>query len=416
MMRQPWILYRYLGRELLILFGMSVAALSLLFMIVLGIQAVQAGFKLGVILEWIFKSLGHSLYFTVPVSLLVSSSLCYGRVAADREYTALTASGMSPLTLYVPMLTLSLFFTLIAFATQGTVLPNAHYSQRNIARYLIKQLEHLGTGKQGRLEIKGGKVSWDEHSGPNLRRVMIQKEIATADPSDNAFGEEPEEEDGDKEPRMVQVTVTAELARVTIDEDETVNLRLTNVGILASDESAGMLFQDPKWTNFFQAIKLERSNIVIPLNEKRKREGDMTSTELVEYRQHWATMESDILRDLAGDEITAEERAHKEKSLPHVHKRLRKIDAEVWNRRALALSCFTFAFLGFPLSLSFRYRHRLTSFFVGGMLIVIVFYPLLLLGETLAEAGSVPAPVGLMAGNVILIMFSAFCTGRLLFR
>ena len=35
---------------------------------------------------------------------------------------------------------------LVGFATQGTVLPNAHYKQRNITRYLVKQLKAFRDG------------------------------------------------------------------------------------------------------------------------------------------------------------------------------------------------------------------------------------------------------------------------------
>ena len=47
---------------------------------------------------------------------------------------------------------------------------------------------------------------------------------------------------------------------------------------------------------------------------------------------------------------------------------------------------------------------------------LLIFYPLLLLGETMAESGSLPAAPAVLAGNVVVLLVSSFLTGRLLFR
>ncbi|MGE3165156.1 MAG: LptF/LptG family permease [Planctomycetota bacterium] len=419
MLRQPWIIYRYVGRELLVVFTMSLAALSVLFMIVLGIQAVQAGFKLGVVVEWILRSLVYSFYYTVPVSLLIASSLVFGRVAADREYTALCASGISPLRLFAPMLLLSAAVFFVAMTTQGTLLPLAHYNQRNIARYLIKQLEHLGSGKQGRLQIENGSVYWDEHAGPNLRGVLIEMNVEVDRGSDGfdgslATGSKP----GVTGTEQLLVSVTAETAQVSVDRsdgNETVRLNLDNVGILASNKASGILFEEKEWTQFLHNIQAGWRQLEFPLRESRRREGDKTTAEL---RADIATFTAERaglqqkLTESPSDEV-------REANMAQIGvrtKRIRKSEAEIWERRALAFSCLSFAFLGFPLSLSLRYRHRLVSFFASGMLVVTIFYPALLLGRTLAESGTVPAPIGLLGGNVVLITIGLIATGRQLFR
>lgn len=417
MFRQPWTIYRYVGRELLVVFAMSVAALSLLFMIVLGIQAVQAGFKLSIVMEWILRSIVFSLYYTVPVSLLISSSLVFGRVAADREFTALCASGVSPLRLYAPMALLSLAVFILAFATQGTLLPHAHYNQRNIARYLIKQLEHLGSGKQGRLQIENGSVYWDENKGSQLRGVLIEMKVDVKRGSEGLNGNLASAR-GSEETEPILVSVTAETASVSVDRstgDEVVRLSLTNVGILGSNESGGRLYEDKEWTNFLYSIRLGRQQLEFPLREARRREGDKTTSELTADIAVM-TEEARVLREELAGTLTDEVREGKAAELWVRERRIRHAHSEIWGRRALALSCLSFAFLSFPLSLSLRYRHRLVSFFASGMLVVTIFYPFLLLGQALAESGSVPAPVALLGGNVLLFGIAIVATGRLLIR
>ena len=102
--------------------------------------------------------------------------------------------------------------------------------------------------------------------------------------------------------------------------------------------------------------------------------------------------------------------------IAHHERRIAKADSELWRRRAIALSFFTFAFLGFPLSVTFRHRHRLIPFFLAMILVIMVFYPLLLLGETLCISHQVPATLAMLSGNVVLLGIASFLTGRLLLR
>ena len=92
MRRLPWTLYRYIAREIYLGFVLSLGALSLLFMVISGIRGVSDNFSLRIIMPWIFESLGYSLYYTVPVSLLFAVTLGYGRLVADKEYTAISSS------------------------------------------------------------------------------------------------------------------------------------------------------------------------------------------------------------------------------------------------------------------------------------------------------------------------------------
>lgn len=418
--RLPRILYRAITRELATTFLVGLGSLSLIYMIVAGIQGVQAGFRFTVILPWILQSMVYSLYFTVPVSLLVTATLCYGRMAADREYTAVCASGISPLHLFVPLAALSGGLSLLAFATQGTVLPAAHYAQRNIARYLIRQLEHLGNSQHGRLELQGGSVAWRENHGPNLREVQIQRSIPELDARglglDTRGDELEEDQEDDREDLMVPLKVSAETAHVAMDPaTDRVVLNLINVQILVGRPHEGVLFEDREWPIHYEAAAVTRSEFAFSINEKEKREGDMSSTELIE---HTRRVQDQLARLRAKDpelleRLTPQKAERLERRLA---KQLRNVELERWERRTLALSCFVFAFVGFPLSLTLRYRHRLVALFSGGMLVVCTFYPLLLLGRVLAETGSLPAWIACSMGNVLLLAVGLVLTGRLLLR
>ncbi|MEM7167327.1 MAG: LptF/LptG family permease [Planctomycetota bacterium] len=442
MSRLPWTLYRYIGKELLLAFLLSISVLTLILAIVAGIRAVDAGFRISVVMPWILQNIAYSWYFTVPVALLVTSALTYGRVASDREYTACCASGVSPLHLYAPMLALSGIITIIAMATQGTLLPDAHYSQRNIARYLVKQLEHLGnsTGQQV-IELKDGRVAWKENQGNYLRDVEIHKMIAVPKKGD-LFTLDGEEE-VKKEEEQVPLILLASAAQVTV-ADDIVYLDLFDVSIAFGNPREGSIFADTGYPKYFEMLEIERKKFQVPINEKRKREGDMTTAELGAYYAECEetlqqlranpppATEEERLRELAAleaivdlndeqlnrrDQLTKDaEGVGWTKQVAGLERRLRKIPAELWERRALALTALAFALLGFPIALTIRYRHRMAPLFLSGTLAVAVYYPLLLAGQNMAVSGTIPASFALLFGNIVLFGISAVLIWKMLFR
>lgn len=416
----PRILYGYLFRELLTIFGLSLLALSLLVMVVLGIQAVQGGYSLRIILPWILESLSYSAFFTVPLSLLVSATLTYGRFVADREYTAAIASGVSPLHIMAPIILLSGSLCVVAMVTQGTVLPHAHYKQRNITRYLVKQLEHLGDSKKGKLQIDDtdGMVYWDEiHDGRMLRGVHIEKRLpldaitfgATGD-GDTVGGEV------DEERPTPPTFIAADTAILAVDPNvEVIDILLKRVDVKYPNLEKGELFPDSGMSKFHDSMQLSQITVRFPINEKTKREGDWTNAELAVKRVEYIE-EINRHREVLKEELPDEERKTLEDKLAWFERRVKKVDSEVWFRRALALSVLSFGLLAFPVCAYFRHSHRMVPFFIGIMLVVGVYYPLMLLGEALVKDQGIFAPLCMNFGNIVLLGVAGFLTGKLVSR
>ena len=428
-------LSRYLFRELVTIFGMSLLALSLLFLLVFGIKAVQGGYSLGIIAPWMLESLIYSFFFTVPLSLMVASTLGYGRFVADREYTAAIASGISPLSIARPMVLLSGVLCLVAMLTQGTVLPHAHYKQRNITRYLVKQLEHLGDSKRGKLRIDkaDGIVHWDEiRDGRHLRGVSIDKRIPLGNltPQTMAGNRIVEIENADPEAPTPPTMITAERATLDVDdEQEAILFTLSQVQVTLPQPQQGWLFPEAGVVKFDRLFEIVEVSLSFPINEKAKREGDWTNRELYrkvdEYRVRAEELRVEVARlsEHAPPEgidrpLTEDEKAYVKAAneLEWFERRVPKSLGEIWHRRALALSVLTFGLLGFPIAVSFRHRHKMVPFFVGILLVVAVYYPLLLLGESLVKNFGLPASLSMLAGNIVLLLYGLFLTGRMMSR
>jgi len=77
---------------------------------------------------------------------------------------------------------------------------------------------------------------------------------------------------------------------------------------------------------------------------------------------------------------------------------------EPWRRWANGFSCLCFVLVGAPMAIRMRNADFLTSFFLCFLPILIVYYPVFMLGVDQAKRGSVP-PVVVWTGNVLITLW-----------
>ncbi|MFN0060737.1 MAG: LptF/LptG family permease [Planctomycetota bacterium] len=409
MKRLPWTLYRYLGRELIISFLFAEVVLTLIFMIIFGLKGVSKGLSVSIIYSWLSDSVWLTFFYTLPVSLLSASCFCYGRWVADREYTATAAAGISPLHLFMPQAAFASTLMGIAYAAHGTLLPYASYVQRDFSRYVYQQLESLGDQREGQIPIdQDSVVYFDEvRGGTKLRGLHIEtsrkwKELAPDQPP-------PTEKDDTAAAKniddmLVPVVIKALRAEIqVIQAQDQIKLLLEGVEIrLADPQSAEERGTNLRFFRSWEGAQVGSLSLTFQPNQRARRAKDQPNTALL--------AEIAKLEQLAAPaELAAPARAA-------FLREAESLRSEYWERKAKVFSIFSFALLGFPISLVFRFRHRLMSLFVCFSIVALTYYPLLLSGETLAVQLGVPAGVAMMAGNYLLLAISLPLLGRVLLR
>ncbi len=102
-------LHRYIFRELLRVFALTVVALTLIMSLGSILQPVQ---EYGVGPRQVIHLMGYflpiTLTFVLPMAALFAGALVYGRLTSDNELDACRASGISLLTLVYPGLVLAI--------------------------------------------------------------------------------------------------------------------------------------------------------------------------------------------------------------------------------------------------------------------------------------------------------------------
>jgi lipopolysaccharide export system permease protein len=272
----------------------------------------------------------------LPVCLLSSILLTYGRMAAEGEVAALRASGVHLFRVISPAFALA--FTIAAL--------NEHVLGEAIPRLYLERPRYLrrvaAAALEGRATVISRPTFYLEGTptgSPGVRRDAILF----------LRGQGEEEREGD---RWIQIA-TAREARTRIDQ--------------GADELVAT-FSDMKW------LRKQRGSAGATTGEV----GSITTSYPLE---HLLEGRREIVkeRDLPSPELWAS-------LLRGGAKRPPKATFELERRAALAAAPIIFAMIGAPLGILLRRGNRLFAFAVAFGVVLLGYYPLLVFGETFFEA------------------------------
>ncbi len=94
----------------------------------------------------------------------------------------------------------------------------------------------------------------------------------------------------------------------------------------------------------------------------------------------------------------------------------RNLQAEVYARPALAVSCLVFALIGCPVGIWANRADYLSTFVVCFIPTLVVYYPLLLAGSDMGKTGKLPLALGCWLADIVMGSVGVLLTWRLLRR
>jgi len=349
------ILRSYIMNELLGAFAMSLAVFT--FVLVMGniVKLAELVIAKGVELTYIVKLFGYLtpylLSFSVPMSILTATLLCFGRLSSDNEITAMRASGISLYKMSVPVVFVGLALSLGLLWMNDKVLPNSHYQSRKLLAEIgiKKPTAFLESGTFIKnfkdyiifiYEIKGNKLN-------GIRIYQPQKD------------------------RPVR-TIIAKSGEFMPDETgKTIKLRLYNG---SSDEPD---FDNP--SRFFKLnfktyeVSLNLSDYIPKIEKKPK---DMNINEI---KQEISKLKSESIEDL------------------------NSLKVELHKKYSLAFSALIFVIMGMPLGITTKRSERSVGF--GMSLGIIIIYYILSVGcESLSLKGSLEPGIAMWIPNILLLL------------
>jgi lipopolysaccharide export system permease protein len=388
------ILTRYILLELVKWFAVALSALTLIVAVFGGVrEALRFGLPPAQVFGLLPYVLPETLCLAVPGTLLLATTSVYGRLAGWNEVVAIKSQGISPRKILEPLWAMA-----FAISVAMVFVNDLAASCRNDARrFVVESVVEIAYGMlrtQCQYSSPRFSIRVKGVEGRKLIRPSVLINGAGESRTVRITAEEAEMQ-CDRERGELNV-ILRKGVQGSVDGRISMTLDTTTVTIPLEEVSqAGGASQTPSWL----ALRVISKEVV-------RQQAAIERCRKTQAAQAACQMLCGDFETLTGDEWKANAAV-----LRDAENRLCRLEAEPHRRWAAGFSCLCFAFVGAPMAIRMRNRDLLTSFFLCFLPILIVYYPLLVVGIDGAKDGRLP-PWSVWAGNVLLLLWGAYLLRR----
>lgn len=383
------ILTKYVLGELLKVFFITLGVMTLMMFVgLLGKQAVDVGLGLGGLLQLTPYILPEAMQFTLPGALLLAVTGVYGRIASSNELVAVKSMGISPMVLVWPTLVLSV---LVSFTGVWLNDLAVSWGRRGQDRVILESMEAIAYGQlrtRGSFEYR----DFTMHVAGVEGRTLIGPQILIKHP-----GEVPE-------------GITAETAEFTADtENGKLAIRMRN------PEVEGRVFRGYQPGVFQQEWPLDE---LLDLKRRHRSPSDYALAEIGDAKQEEQETIRKVQQDMSTeaafamltgefDQLSDDAWRSQDRVIRNSENRLNRFYTEPYRRWSNGFSCLAFVAVGIPVAVWLRKGEMLASFFACFLPILLVYYPMLIGTVEAAKKGNLP-PQCVWLGNIVLLIVGAY--------
>ncbi len=433
-------LNKYLFKQSLIPFLLSVAVITTVLFLQFLIRAVDRFLGKGLdaltIFEYLYLNLAWIIALSVPMSLLISSVMTFGRMSQQNEITALKSAGVSLYNIIKPALWFGAIVATALCFFNNFILPEMNYNARLLARDIYKKKPELSIepgyfvdmipqytmivkemdGKdfkdvkifsknqkseqttiyanQGSLSSDGNMITIDLLDGEiheidlsdydYYRKIRFKTHQIIISMDDLMLNRTSESNRTDREMRVPQMIQEIEKNKILINQiyDRIENVK-KEIGITNPNANTLEIIE-----NEIELLKEKKANII---KEDRDYNEDVPVS---------AFENKDYILSLTNN---ARQFKNEFTLIENYEKTNNKFKVEIHKKFTLALACILFTMVGAPLGILVRN---------GGMTIAsglsiaffLVYYILLIWGEQLADRNLINPGLGSWLPNIILFV------------
>ena len=433
-------LNKYLFKQSLIPFLLSVAVITTVLFLQFLIRAVDRFLGKGLdaltIFEYLYLNLAWIIALSVPMSLLISSVMTFGRMAQQNEITALKSAGVNLYNIIKPALWFGAMVATALCFFNNFILPEMNYNARLLARDIYKKKPELSIepgyfvdmipqytmivkemdGKyfkdvkifsknqkseqttiyanQGSLSSDGNMITIDLQDGEiheidlsdydYYRKIRFKTHQIIISMDDLMLNRTSESNRTDREMRVPQMIQEIEKNKILINQiyDRIENVK-KEIGITNPNANTLEIIE-----NEIELLKEKKANII---KEDRDYNEDVPVS---------AFENKDYILSLTNN---ARQFKNEFTLIENYEKTNNKFKVEIHKKFTLALACILFTMVGAPLGILVRN---------GGMTIAsglsiaffLVYYILLIWGEQLADRNLINPGLGSWLPNIILFV------------
>ncbi len=349
------ILDRYILRELVVPFLLSLATLTLVFFIQkmfrLAELVVSKGATLYSTLKLFLYIMPGFLIITIPMATLIASVSAFGRLSSDAEVIAMKASRISLYSMLRPVVVFSLFTFLLTAVISLVILPDANRATKEHLFAMVRSRALVGIEEGVFTNTFDGIVIYVDRikSLDNMEGIFISDERVKSSP----------------------LVITAKRGRLIADPGA---LSVT----LSMEE--GDIHAQAKDGDSYSLSHFDRGRLYLDISKALLLNGTIDK----DYK------ETDTLR------LMRDARRLKKEGRPSI-----QIEGELQTRLSVPFACLLFGVMGAPLGI----RRSRTAKSVGitiSLGVFLAYYVLLGAGKSLAEAGTLSPAAAYWIPNAIM--------------
>lgn len=314
--------------------------------------------------------------FALPMAMLTSTLLVFGRFSADQELTAARASGVSLVSLAAPILVLGLFLCGVSAIINMQIAPRSRVAYnvlRNEMRSALANFK-IPEGYPIDLPAQGNGDSYSIYTRRNRNRDLQDVVICDIDHDTNV------------------TRILAPTGHYEVDtNDNKLRLYLTNATVLP-------LGGGGDWSQSVDLKAGGKDTVSIT---------DMTFDELQEELRKWDTSSALPLKSATNSEAT-NKKVSGQKTLADLSETIR---VQIHRQVAFSFACFGFTLIGIPLGI--RVHRRETNIGVAiALALVAVYYTFLVVGQSLSSHAEYAPHLLMWVPNILFQAFGAVLLWR----
>jgi len=391
-------IYKYIAFELLPPFLLSVAVMTLILMLTQMFKLMEMIITKGVdfltVGELFIYYIPAILVLSVPMSMLVSSLMAFGRLSEDNEITAMRACGISIYRLMVPVVIIAIVLSGVMIYFHNTVVPIANHKFKNL-------LMDIGM-KRPDLNIREGIFI---HDFPGYQLFISDMNAKT----------------GDLENVTIMKYDAGRLTDVIFARRG--NLGGSTKGSITGDVVTMTLYDgeihemDPDKPEFYRRLRFSKEVInlytdtaLIRRDSDYKTEKEMTNKELEE---HLVKVDETLakLREEYEKESDPANKERKKKQVDNFINIRNSYLVEIYQKYSIPFATLSFIFFGVPFGMIIKKGGKGIGF---GMSVIffLIYYVFIVGGQSLGSRNILPPLLAMWLPNIVFGALGVFLVYR----
>ncbi len=364
--------------------------------------------SLSIMIEMVLLYMPQFLVYTFPFATLTASSMVLGDLSSSNELLALRSLGLERTRIYIPLIILSLFFSLCTYLTSDVLQPYTSVIYRDkLSKLMVEmptmEIESNSINNVGNIILSNGKADGDSISDI----LLITKD-------DESYNKTVSSSYGTLEiidPYRYVYALTLFSPEILISDTSS----YSNFSFTKADEATIYLdfsSQIPSLTNT-SSVNLSSKELIDIIKERntKQKEDRIIYYESIEYNLHKISSilkENEKSRVLDESQIENIENALDSVSLigdVPVNYYGQYYKSVLAKKFALSLACFAFTLLTLPLS-NVRVKHGKLTGFAISILIAVLYWYMLFASQLLIFDISFDPYIIIFAPDLLIILLA----------